>query len=181
MKLSKSSRHLDQRLLSQRMVFRASLCIVVALLVPSCALNFQDREYAAKLAKARTDCRGDEIVGVWVSKFRSVGTNRVTVLFRPDGTGRERTVNDFMDAKGGSESALTWRYAGGGVWNQTRKAIKQHWVTSTYTNFRISIRYTGSELLKEEIFNTPIGVTTAHEVFVRADDEAAVEEHLKKR
>jgi hypothetical protein len=155
--------------------------VAFAALMPSCALNFQDREYAAKLAKARTDCRGDEIVGVWVSKFRSVGTNRVTVLFRPDGTGRLRGVNDFMDAKGGSESELTWRYAGSGVWNLTRKAVRQHWVTSTFSNFRSTIRYTGADLLKEETFKTPIGVTTEREVFVSAGDEAAVEEHLKRR
>ena len=50
-----------------------------------------------------------------------------------------------------------------------------------YYNPSFTLRYTGAELVMEQRYTTPVGVTTERSVFVRADDAAAVDEHLKTR
>jgi hypothetical protein len=178
-----SSRHLDQRLRSQRMVLQGIVCLVVAVLVPSCALNFQDREYAAKMAAARSDFRGDEIVGVWVSKVTNIGSAKFTVLFRPGGTGRERSVHTIVDGSGGgSEWTFLWRYAGNGEWQGSHyRLAKGSWMAGTASNMKTTFRHTDRELLCQKTFDSPMGVQKHSSIYIRADDEAAVEEHLKKR
>jgi hypothetical protein len=134
-----------------------------------------DPEYRTKLAMARTDCTGREIVGIWVSKFHHIISMRRTLLFRPDGTGRER-------GKGAGtimEADLRWRYEGGGVWSGSGTLLNSP--VPGYYNPTFTIRYTGSELVRELSYNTPVGTTTERGVFVRASDEAAVDDHLRKR
>lgn len=124
---------------------------------------------------ARTDCTGREIVGIWVSKFHHIISMRRTLLFRPDGTGRER-------GKGGNtvmEADLRWRYDGGGVWSGSGTLLNSP--VAGYYNPSFTLRYTGSELVREMSYATPVGTTTERGVFVRAEDEAAVEQHLKGR
>jgi hypothetical protein len=97
------------------------------------------------------------------------------LLFRPDGTGRER-------GKGGGtvmEADLRWRYEGGGVWRGSGTLLNSP--VPGYYNPMFTLRYTGSELVREMSYTTPVGTTTERGVFVRASDEAAVEEHLRKR
>jgi hypothetical protein len=159
------------------------VCGMLVACASSCALNFADREYATKASSARTDFRGDEIVGVWVSKVSNIGSAKFTVLFRPNGTGRERSVHSIVDGSGGgSEWTFQWRYAGNGEWQGSSYQLATgSWMAGTARNMRTTFRHTGRELLCLKTFVSPMGVQKHSSVYIRADDEAAVEEHLKKR
>jgi hypothetical protein len=155
---------------------------MLAVLAPSCGLTFKDPEYATKLATVRTDCRGDEIVGVWISKVQNIGSAKVTSLFRPDGTGRERNVHNIVDGPAGSEWTFRWRYAGNGEWHGSDyKLASGTWMAGTATNMKTIFRHTGRELLSEKTFDSPMGRQNHRTICVRANDEAAADEHLRKR
>jgi hypothetical protein len=164
-------------------VLRMHACAWLALTLPSCALNFEDREYATKMASARADFGGDEVVGVWVSKVSNLGSARFTAVFKPDGTGRERSVHTIVDGSGGgSEWTFQWRYAGNGEWQGSHyRLAKGSWMAGTASNMKTTFRHTGRELLCLKVFASPMGVQKHSSIYIRADDEAAVEEYLKKR
>lgn len=167
-----------------------ALCIWLALLIPSCALplEFKDVEYDKKLALARTDCRGDEIVGIWLTKCHWFGDARAwrnTTLFRPDGTGVGRAFNTTKDPTG-TECRLQWSYSGNGVWHVTSLIEKSDtWWATMQSDSQGVMRYTGSELLRDERWSVVTGVVNSQlrqrSVSVRADDEAAVDAYLSKR
>ena len=75
------------------------------------------------------------------------------------------------------ESNITWRYTGGGVWVGTKRA--QHFFGGQQNDF--TLRYTGTELLKEWRAPDLLVDHILRVVFVPADDASAVEEHLSKR
>jgi hypothetical protein len=168
---------------ARRVFWCALLYSLPAGLTPSCTLNFQDREYAAKMATARSDVRGDEIVGIWVSKISNIGSARFTVVFKPDGTGRERSAHTIVDgSSGASEWTFQWRHAGQGEWQGSHyQRASGSWMAGTAKNMKTTFRHTGRELLCLKTFDSPMGVQRHSSVYVRADDEAAVEEHLKRR
>src|SRR6187455_622513 len=108
--MNSHSRH-HQRM---RLCFAAATWVAVFLLTGCTAAPWHqiDPEYTRLLGEARTDCRGDEIVGIWVTKTSArafLAPMRHTMLFRPDGTGRIR-------AQGVDFANTTWSYNGRGVW-----------------------------------------------------------------
>ena len=132
-----------------------------------------DIEYAKEMSAAHSDSTGKEIVGIWVSKFRvsrSAGV-RETMLLRSDGTGKQVSMppvgfKSYYDLK--------WRYEGAGQWSGV----------ATHTSnpggpvvFSFTARYDGKNVLFAESWK----VFELYKVFVPADDDAAVNEHLKKR
>ena len=150
----------------------AFICLLLVC-VSGCAT---DKEYAQKLATARTDCKGNEISGIWVSKFKDM---RITLLLRPDGTGREITKSS---AGNHFECEIKWRYSGGGAWAGTDDGLGVRDAISSPLPSSFTLRFTGNELLlKEQTGNFFGGWHMWSMVFVPADNEAAVEEHLKKR
>ncbi|WP_395744767.1 hypothetical protein [Prosthecobacter sp.] len=119
-----------------------------------------DMEYARRLPNARTDCTGNEIVGVWVSQpSYARKSRRYTLLLRPDGTGIGRDTSDVF-----RERRITWQYTGRGVWQHQQGPRSG------------PIHYDGQCLLLESR-----ALDATHDVYVRADDEAAVEKHLNRR
>lgn len=126
-----------------------------------------DPEYRAREVAALVQCRGDEIVGVWVSKLTNVGfPQRRTLLLRPDGTGRLRVLTEGVMEQ---EYEVLWKHSGGGVWDGT---LLQH----GHTAYIIQMHTTGRELLYH-VRN----INNVHAVFVRASDDAAVNAYLQRR
>ena len=80
------------------------------------------------------------------------------------------------------ESNLSWRYVGGGVWEGTGVAVNHTLAKfGSLIGTSFTLRHAGNELLRKSV-NTLVGVLTPEKsVFVRADDAAAVEEHLRRR
>ena len=157
-------------------LYSAVLALAVLLCVSGCTT---DPEYSQKLAAARTDCTGKEIVGIWVSKS-SVGMGvacYTTVLFRPDGTGRLRSkVTGQIPGKAVplDVRSLTWRYVGNGSWQSQVEALPNAW------GYIMDIRYTGENLVVEEKELT--GSTAFQKMlFVRADSQTSVDDYLQKR
>ena len=99
---------------------------------------------------------------------------RTTLLVRPDGTAIRRTSGQTGPGRPivHQEVAFNWRYAGSGVWHGSMR----NGVGYLMLNY-LSIRYNGRELLYHE------GGGGGHtdSVFVRADDQDAVDEHLRRR
>ena len=143
-----------------------ALATAAAILFSGC--NTYDPEYSQKLTKARQSCKGDEVVGIWVSQYKDlVNNNRQTLLLRPDGTGIMKIFKpnaDFLTGKNHQRS-VTWNYQGNGVW--TGKGFA-----------KFVIRYTGSELLVDEPNELGHGF---YKVYVNAYNEAAIDAHLEAR
>ncbi|MCE9518219.1 MAG: hypothetical protein K8R87_01415 [Verrucomicrobia bacterium] len=120
-----------------------------------------DVEYSSKLATLRTNCKGTEIVGVWVSKLKNGPYGMQTkfaMLVRPNGTGIMRYA--------GMESTMEWNYVGSGTWRGSCS-----W--GGWEQREMTIHFDGQELL--------LAAQGMRLVFVRADDQAAVEDHLMRR
>ena len=141
----------------------AALIGFMLLCVSGCATI--DTEYAQKLAAARTDCLGNEVVGIWVSK---VAYRRHTLLIRPDGTGVMRVILERA-SWGTQEWLLNVNYAGAGLWRGTANANGH----KAKGGAGFTIHHTGNELLFH------FGIFKM--VFVRSNDDAAVENHLRQR
>jgi len=143
-----------------------------------------DMEYSQKLAAARTDCSGREIIGVWVAQLKDgfggwAVSKKMVLLIRPSGTGIWRLNN--------LNWPVTWTYAGSGVW---QGEASLHGLTRSLT-----MRYNGTELLLRQwdvAFDSNVnkfGITAAESsltiklniVFVAAEDETAIDEHLRVR
>jgi len=144
-----------------------------------------DNEYSQRSAAARTDCAGNEIIGVWVSKLT---TNplidlRQTIMFNPDGGGRARVKTSPLNFGQVLEWDLRWRYVGGGRWEATGKRFgASHSTPPGIMEPSYSLRWTGSELLSEMRMRSPMGNTnTAQSIYVQADNASAVEAHIKSR
>jgi hypothetical protein len=154
-----------------------------ALGLSSCITN-SDRDYPAELSRARSDCRGDEIVGVWVAAPRGgLGESwRSTLLLRPDGTGKLRHYQPNFDPKG-TEMRLRWTYAGQGVWQLTGEMIEQtsNVIMPFVRGNPIAVRWTGSRLLSATTWSVFLITTTDKVVWVRANDDVAVTEFLRNR
>ncbi|WP_395744764.1 hypothetical protein [Prosthecobacter sp.] len=86
-------------------------------------------------------------------------------MIRPDGTGIWRKSRPIR------ETRLTWRYEGGGIWQHS--IVWQDCIDSS----KGPIRFDGQCLLLEQ--RSALG--TQQLVYVRASDDAAVEEHLDRR
>lgn len=126
-----------------------------------------DPDYARHEMAALTSTRGDEVVGVWVSKMTAVGFGqRRTLLLRPGGTGRLRVLTQGLATE---EFEARWQHLGAGRWSGT---LSQN----GSVRFTFDLRTTGRELLYH-VDN----IANVHAVFVRADDENAVQTHLQRR
>lgn len=148
-----------------------SLLLLLSICLLGTGCTFVDPEYKAKLPNVRTSCKGQEIVGIWV--FKGAMNSKNTVLFRSDGTGVERfkaTMGNVFDIK------FNWRYLGRGEWEMDGRTVSGF---GPGFSFEASLQYTGSEILRTFRAGSP--TTTSYEVLVRADDEQAVEQHLKRR
>ena len=128
-----------------------------------------DPAYASKLKNVRTDGRGNEIVGVWVSETHCkvdgpgpavpVAQSRLILLLKPDGTGILRTshltLTDIKSIYDMSESKLKWQYSQNGVW---------------------TVRYTGEKTGMGNAGEAPTwflpGVTFPHHISVRLTNDA---------
>lgn len=167
---------------SRRNFYRSLLCVTAGFALTACHTVIEHPEYRTKLSAARTDWRGDEIVGIWVSRgrFPIEGTVLLTTQFRVDGTGYTRAENKTWGRFGTTEWTQRWWYVGHGLWKGTQQLATPNLAARTTSNFDISWRYTGRELLYENDFLTPMGRRTIRGIAVKAGDERAVEEHLRR-
>ncbi|MCE9518216.1 MAG: hypothetical protein K8R87_01400, partial [Verrucomicrobia bacterium] len=185
------------------------LACAVLFCLSACSTSV-DFEYSQKLATAKKDCTGREVVGIWVTKlkgglgggFSSLkdglgidavakamddvsggatskiidglggavvskvidgidggdASKKMTLLIRPNGTGVWR--------KDGGEITFNWSYAGAGQWNGSCNS-------GDAGHREMIIHYNGLELL--------VSAQSLQMVFVKADNAAAVEDHLRKR
>jgi len=151
-------------------------CCLVATTLVGCSFVQVDPEYNSLRSQIRTDCRGDEIVGVWVTQAY-LSTNDPTTESRmrrfvlkidKDGTyecwmkwlsGGNASDNTFIVPEFG---ALTggpgnyWKYEGNGVWR----------FSFDYMSGTSSIYFSGGKLLWWHSSDQNV-------VFVRADDDEA--------
>jgi hypothetical protein len=155
------------RISSHRCWWRRHLLLLAPVLLfglSNCALTITDTEYFQRLLQARTDCSGQDIVGVWVSKMVRGRSNwKSTLLIRPDGTGVLRCA--------GRDSNLTWSYEDTGIWHHRQSQPRRAG----------PLRYDGQCLLMESRVLEGNAGGDIYFVFVRAEDEAAVEAHLRAR
>lgn len=108
-------------------------------------------------SKARTDCRGDEIIGVWAMKngeLRYLPFETKTLLIKSDGTGRIRTSPSAGLLP--IEELLTWKYGGHGAWTAeiTGKAVGKFGDVQrtpsnvySYSGNTFQLRWTGDSLV----------------------------------
>lgn len=127
------------------------LCLAVSLLTGCAAVQYTP-DYKSKLAAAQKDCKGDEIVGIWVAKVKGSGISlRQTFLFRPDGTGLARQIGEgFVTTAAAAqigEFRASWRYVGGGVWSGTGHEPFPPYDTRPHI---YTIHYANGELLVED-------------------------------
>jgi hypothetical protein len=143
-----------------------ALACVMLFCVSGCATT--DLEYSQKIATARTDCTGKEIIGVWVSQLNKSSRLliKAVLLVRPDGTGILRINRE--------EWPMSWTYAGSGLWQGSATTPLSH------TTVALVFRYNGPDLLLQYHAVAPFPELNCL-VFVQADDAATVEEHLSKR
>lgn len=161
--------------------FRPLWCLACfgVLLACSSQCTFSDPDFQRRLAVAQIQSGGDEIVGVWVSRQMETGgiEVRYTLLFRSDGTGRIRSYQG--GAWGGPyvrENPVSWKHEGGGIWTgEIRVAAMRDFPASSFT-----VKIAGGELLFEYSFTNGLGsVTTIQQVYVSADNKAAVQKELE--
>jgi hypothetical protein len=161
----------------------AAAC-VAAFLLTGCAATIWDQvdpEYNRLLGTAQTECRGDEITGIWVTRTPGrigMPPMRFTMLFRPDGTGRIR--------RDGKELGdFTWAYASNGTWKGTPGKTKPGMVGPDQKFLPFTVRYSGNSLLMDSPFYGGVfalgSVIQSHVIFVRAEDEAAMGTVLQKQ
>ncbi|MFO1484471.1 MAG: hypothetical protein U1F71_14015 [Verrucomicrobiaceae bacterium] len=133
-----------------------SLGLMLALLFQSAGC-ITDPEYAQRLAHARTDCKGHEIVGIWHSAIPAGRgrSYRTSLLIRSDGTGVFRNLVGTVD--------FTWRYNGSGEWSGVAKQP----IPS-----KMFFHFDGSHVL--------LAGGGASYVFINTHDTAGMEEHMNR-
>lgn len=141
-----------------------------------CTAWTTDPEYAAKLATVRDNTSGNEIVGIWVSRFQVTGADyelRMTLLIRSGGTGtlRIRSVANSDPSATPGLYDVKWKYAGSGIWTGEIAG----W--SGYPTNALTFRYNGHDLL----LHIQGHISSENFVFAPSDDDTAVEEHISKR
>jgi len=157
---------------ARRYFFFAIGLFLIAVLFSGCGAI--DPEYTRELTSARTNCKRNDIVGLWVSQITgNQATGRITLQIAPDGTGLFRMkIVEGTPANGMPvmEASLRWTYAGGGIWTSdvqfSNKPVPE----------KATFQYTGRKLLFKEGL-----IASACCVCVRADDARAVEAHLQER
>jgi hypothetical protein len=141
------------------------------------ACTFAEPGYNQLIGMARTDCRGNEIVGVWVDRQENpLGdltdlTFSNTVLFRSDGTGKFRYGVAQTRGLPGPQSSLydlSYRYVGSGVWR---------FVVRSEVPCPGKARISGDRLLIEGWLTG----ANARRIYTRADTNAAVEYERARR
>lgn len=146
-------------LISQNLLLSSAFFCLAA-----CSMN---PEYAQKIGVARTDCKGDEIVGVWQASEEVEGAAaagptayKKTMLIRPDGTGLYRSLGPMYDEP--SKYQVNWSYSGNGIWRAVLKDVGDDMIKSIDQN--VTIRYTGNEILWD---NSEFGIVSQN-VFARS-------------
>lgn len=143
------------------------LACVVVLWGTGCTTS--DPEYSRQILQARTNCKANDIVGVWISRTNVDPFDppfRQTLLIRPDGTGLLRLKqNMFLVCN------VTWSYCGNGLWQGEARDVESAGNVQKFT-----IHLTDHKLLWRSSF--ALGLES---IFVPSDDEHEVEEHLKAR
>jgi hypothetical protein len=136
-----------------RLLARLLAAVLLPVLLMACTA--MDPEYKTLEKQALVQCRGDEVVGVWVSKITAMGfPQRRTLLLRPDGTGRMRLMTEGVMKE---EFEAGWKYSGGGVWYGSLSQLG-------LPMYVFKIRTTGKELLYH-VYN----IANVNAVFLRAD------------
>lgn len=154
------------------LIFLLPLAVVLSGCVPP-----TDFEYDQKVAASRMDCKGDEIVGVWVSLSKGgmsgdLRDKKMTLLIRSDGSGMQK-----LHRENGDDSLVSFRcqYRGYGNWSGTMDDGAS--VRFFYT--------TGGELAmateKDAFMRHGNNAIRNYYVCVRASDAAAVDQHLRAR
>jgi hypothetical protein len=159
-----------------------------AVVLPGCTST--DPEFASGGAGAGANAKGDEVVGRWYaySENKGVVTGKFnTVLdLRGNGTGQIMTTGQgsaFMNGKIQFDKAprkVTWNYKGGGVWAFTQESPEMGVAmngTMTLSGGRL---YRSTKVIVPTAPIVGWGLMQNKEVFVRADDAAAIsDEHLR--
>ena len=152
----------------------SSIFLIPLLLAVSGCLPPTDFEYDKKIVTTRADCKGGEIVGVWVSlsKGGMSGDRKMTLLIRSNGSGLQK-----IHKKNGDDTLIPFRlqYAGYGVWNGMMD-----------DSATVQIRYTqGGEITMQTVREAPMhygnNAIRNYYICVRSSDEAAVSQHLGAR
>ena len=160
--------------------------LLASVLCCSCVASTWDQldpEYSALMPQTTRQWDADAIVGVWVCQSQArfgLPARRLTALIKPDRTAR-------MRVDGVHAGDATWTFDGYGTWTLTpynvTKAIADESVGQSWEPMKV--RFTGSKLLFDAPMNGGLwsmgGTIKNHQVFVRADDEAAVDGALQKR
>jgi hypothetical protein len=169
---------------SQSAIFLTVSACLTLIFMSSCSVA--DPEYSKKLTSAQTQCRGHEILGVWISKVKAgESTLHSTMMFSANGTGRLMMIPTTRGRNANPiEYHATWKYAGNGLWRayarDVRRMISQS-LTSVGAlspgpplgDIELKLRYTDHEILSEckgDIYNLS-------QIFVRADHTLPVEKH----
>ena len=158
---------------------KCQLVLLYVVLATSCAITVIDptrAEYAEKITLARTDCKRDDIVGVWICQKESSsagyeGMRRTTMLLRSNGTGLARDhesyrINSGDEKVSNVEGELTWTYEGKGIWTFQRGGLKS------------SMQYTGTELLVASRITESFVQT---EIYVRGGNGMNLDSYINSR
>lgn len=164
-----------------------AVALVLVLGFASCTTS--DPAYAKLAAKSGSKASPGAIVGQWYARDHADQAHveilsETLLTIRPDGTGSRKVTGGgrslFMPVEMGKygDDALTWSYAGGGVWDfrMHNPAIPMNGITKG--TFRIA----AGKLLSEARMPGPVpGIGFKNQnIFVKASDNAAVEnERLK--
>jgi hypothetical protein len=132
----------------------------------------EDPDYQNEFSARIDNCNKDDISGIWSTLFngwdeRSVPTMiKRTILIRQDGTGRVHTESRALTDH---DISFQLQYQGQGVWTG-----------HTSNNAKITCYFTGKKLLIKLVSLDP-GSAGGKYVYVRTNDDSAVDEHLRTR
>lgn len=97
--------------------FAKALLILTAVSGLSSCLAWTDPEYDRLVSRVETNPSPDKIVGLWLDTTPSAwSSTRITKLFRPSGSGRQRTVLSVAKDEP-NDITFNWRYVGHGKWS----------------------------------------------------------------
>ena len=157
------------------MKYTLNILAPLLLTVSSCVAP-SDPEFDQKVISRRTDCKGDEIVGVWVSALKGglYGDKKMTILIRPDGSGMQK-----LKENNGKESLtpFRWQYVGYGKW----AGIINDNPDSTIRMFYSSDGQLAVATEVDAFMRHSNNAIRNYYVCVRSSDEAAVKNHLNAR
>ena len=134
--------------------------------------RIEDPDYQNEFSARIGNCNKDDISGIWstlLNGWDEMGAPAMikrTILIRPDGTGLTHTESRAL---ADHDTSFQLQYQGQGVWTG-----------HTSNNAKITCYFTGKKLLIELVSLDP-GSAGGKYVYVRTNDDSAIDEHLRSR